>query len=288
MEQKLSIGICILFFEKAAQTIECVQSFLASGVPIYILNNSSSPESTQILKNFCQNYPQVKIFDSPENLGVSKGRNFLINNTTEEWLFFVDNDITIKEGDWLEKIGKHITEYPDTEVFIPRLFNVHEKSYSEFKPFVLENKLVQRNEKYQGDIINMFPGGASIINRCLFVRLGFYEECMFVGFEDFEFAIRSMVSGNPIRAKIIDDIELVHDHRIAISENDKTSARVRYDIKKLKASQDFIAKKYKLHMDYGWKYWVKNRLSYFVDGKSKKTLTLFERAVIKLKNMFEG
>ena len=94
--KKIDLAVCILFYEKLDQTIECIQRFLPSGVNIYILNNGSSPVSRNSLGTFCNGYKQIKIFDSNANLGVAVGRNFLITHTTEEWLLFVDNDIIIR------------------------------------------------------------------------------------------------------------------------------------------------------------------------------------------------
>lgn len=266
-------AVCILFFEKAGQTVECVRSLLASQVPIYILNNNSSEKSARLLKEFCKNYPQVKIFDSPENLGVSGGRNFLIKNTTEEWLFFVDNDIAVRTKNWLEMINRHISESPEMEVFIPLLWNVHDGFFSFSTPFYIKDGTIKRlREMNEDGSTNLFPGGASFVKRSLFDRLGLYDEKMFVGFEDYELAFRAVKSGNLVKAIQIKDIELIHNHKMAKSEEDRLSIMKRYDPEIHKASSDRIKEKHGIALEDDWKQWISNQSRESIHGKKAKDM----------------
>ena len=124
-----SLAVCILFHEKPDQTSECIDSFLASGINVYVLNNDSSASAREKVGTYCTPHKQVKIIDSEVNLGVGIGRNRLIEETTEEWLLFVDNDITMKTAEWKEVVLRHIRKRPEMEVWLPKLFNVHEGDY---------------------------------------------------------------------------------------------------------------------------------------------------------------
>lgn len=251
----LSLAVCILFHEKVDQTIECVRSFVPSGVPVYILNNASSAPAREQLGEFCANYPQVAIFDAPRNLGVGPGRNFLITNTTEAWLLFVDNDITVRTPDWLDKIRDHIEQEERFEVFVPRLYNVHENSYVSYRPMEIAGRKAFLSAT-PSDFLNNFPGGASFVSRKLFDRLGLYDDEIFVGGEDFEFAIRGALSGEPVRARCIDDIEMVHDHRQAVGESDKAAVLERYSAEKIGKSYQRIREKHGIVLRDGWEKWV--------------------------------
>jgi len=256
----IDLAVLILFYEKVEQTLECITGLLPSKVNIYILNNNSSDAARKKLGEFCAEYRQVKIFDSSVNLGVGVGRNYLINHTSEEWLLFIDNDITVKTSEWHRKIASYVNLYKDTEVFIPGLFNIHDNSYSAYSNLVIEdNKVIHK------PVINSntssFPGGASFINRRLFQRVGLYDEKMFIGLEDFEFSIRAILSGEPVRARLISDIELVHDHRCVTKAEDKKSVLVRYDTKTIEDSFKRIHEKYKnLIFEHDWKPWVINQI----------------------------
>lgn len=255
-----SLAVCILFYEKIQQTLECIQSVLPSEVNIYVLNNGSSPSFRHSLGQFCDNYKRIKIFDSDSNLGVGVGRNYLVTNTTEEWLLFLDSDITINTPDWLQKFVHYVSKYPDTEVFIPNLFNIHENRYVPYRSTRFEGRKVLHDVEISDDLTNVFPGGASFVNRKLFDRLGLYDEKMFVGFEDFELCIRAILLEHPVKARLVHNIELIHDHRKVEKIEDKNSILTRYNIDFLKVSFNRMAEKHNIIIEINWKDWISNQV----------------------------
>ena len=257
--QDADVAIQILFHEKVDQTIECLKSFIPSGKKIYILNNDSSKESTAALKKFCKPYPHVKIFDSDKNLGVGIGRNYLLQHTHEEWVLFVDNDIYVTDNKWYEKFLVHLRENPEMEVFIPKLFNLHENSFVTYHNLAVDKGSIGYYVPENGKL-NNFPGGASIIKRSLFQRLGLYDDQMFVGLEDFEFVLRGILSNAPVKAILVNDIELVHDHRKIEKKEDKKAVLIRYDENHIQKSFDRMQAKYpEMNVQHEWRGWVKEQ-----------------------------
>ncbi len=254
--RKPVLGICLNFFERLDQTIECVHSFLPSNMNIYIFNPGCSRSTREALGRFCDQYGQVTIFDSEVNLGVSVGRNYLITHTAEDWLLFVDNDVVVKTSDWFEKFQTHVSAHSDAEAFFPRIFNVHEDSYIAPTSFRMQGNAVIYERKVVGNTINRFPGCAFFANRKLFDRLGLFDEKMFIGFEDFELCLRGILSGNPVWARLMLDIEFVHDHRRAKSEPDRRAALSRYDYEVLENSYRRVVEKHGVHFPGDWKEWV--------------------------------
>jgi GT2 family glycosyltransferase len=263
VELNKRIAVLVLFFEKAQQTIDCVKSFLPAGVRIYILNNGSSKRNSKIVQKFCATYEQVTVFRSDKNLGVSAGRNFLIKETREEILFFVDNDICVQTENWLEIAGKAFDENPDAEVFTPRVFNVWENNFSKyFFMNIVDNKMVFTfmDEAQCGSEtrLNCFLGGASLVRRKLFERLGLYDEHMFVGFEDYEFAIRG-IRKEPIVCVPLKGITLLHDHAIAKNNFfDKRAVSIRYKVSLHEDSIKRIRDRHGVECfnDNAWRKWV--------------------------------
>lgn len=285
----MSLAVCVLFYNKVDQTIECLSSFLASGVALYVLNNNSDPEARAKLGQFASNHQQITIYDSPENLGVGRGRNYLIHHSTEEWLLFVDNDITMKTTDWLAKTQKYIEDHGEIEVFIPQMFNVHNNSYAQHLAVNLNASVAEFSWVKKGiHYTNMFPGGASFCKRSLFTRLGDYDAQMFVGFEDFEMGIRSLKMSDPIHAYIIDDIELVHDHRQLVDAADLAATKVRYDFDKIAASEARIKEKHGVVLDNDWRPWVKEQIALLNKEAPKMSLMprLFSSFMHKFKMLW--
>ncbi len=255
-----NLAVCILFYEKLEQTIECIRSFLPSGVNIYILNNGSSLSARNALGEFCDNHKQIIIFDSDKNLGVGVGRNYLINHTNEEWLLFVDSDITIKTSNWVQKFTQCVNHYPDAEVFIPKLFNISESKYVSYRSIRIVEDKAFHDVEIINNLTNTFPGGASFINRRLFDRVGLYDDKMFVGFEDFELCIRSIRLGIPIKAYLICIIELIHKHQQTKKNEDKRAVLTRYDSNYLEASFKRMTEKHNIILESNWRNWAANQL----------------------------
>lgn len=256
--KKPSIAACVLFYNKIDQTLECLQSLLYSQVPIYILDNCSDKKQRKLLDEFVSKYAQITVFNSSENLGVAKGRNYLIKKTKEQWLFFLDNDITIVEKKWLISFNQNLYNNKSADIFIPKLFNKHENLYVAHPRMVIEKDIVKLTRRDEG-VSNMFPGGAAIISRKYFNKIGIYDEKMFVGFEDFEIAIRAIELNIKTNAIIVNNIELVHDHRYSNNIADKNSTKVRYDEERISKSEERIMELYNLKIFGNWRKWVKEQ-----------------------------
>lgn len=272
MESEVAVGV--LFYNKFAQTAACLNSIIetAPQVRIYILNNNSDQDQRKQLGDFVQTRPQIQIIDAESNLGISKGRNRIVEIATEPWLLFIDNDITIKTAKWLENLKLHISYSKQVEVFIPRLFNVHEGVYSrEVNCEILVDNTVAFHTSIS-QYSNVFPGGAAIIARALFERLGPYDEGIFVGFEDFELAIRAIKNNKPIVSMYIPDIELIHKHEYSANQADQAAVKVRYRSDHIDNSHDLILNKHGVILDSNYKPWLDEQIRQLTIKPIKPTL----------------
>lgn len=211
-----NVALTIIFFEKAEQTIESIKSFVESGVNIYVLNNGSSVEEAQKVKEFCKLNRNIKYYNSDVNLGVAKGRNFLINKTKEKYVFLMDNDIKVNTKNWLDIFNAFIKTYgKEYNVFVPKLKFVCDSYINEPKlPIykLIDKKVVFDQDALKGKYTNTF-GGGTIVDRSLFEKLGLFDENIFVNGEEQEFAVRALVKGIDIKGIYIDNIELKHEHK---------------------------------------------------------------------------
>jgi GT2 family glycosyltransferase len=258
----VKLAVAIIFFEKVSQTIDCIKSVANAPIKIYVLNNNSSSDSFDSLKAATSHFNNIIFIDSKENLGPARGRNFLISNIEEDCIFFLDNDITVKTKDWFEKISFHLKSQSNYEVFIPMLYNVHENSMVNFHKYKLANNAVLGDIVTQSET-NCFPGGASIVNKSLFTRLGLYNSEISV-LEDFEYSIRGVMKNEPIRAKLIDDIVLHHNHKYSKLNKDKAAVKIRYASEQYQFAENLIKEKYKIEYHSGWQQWVNEQMQIMV------------------------
>ncbi len=253
---KMNISIAILFGGKLDQTIECINSL--KGYHFDILANGVSKEELDKLKNHVAKL-DAEVYESPNNLGVAKGRNYLIKKIKADWIFFIDNDITVSKG-WEKEFKKTLKEHPTVKVFVPRIFNKHLGKFEDLYAFSLAiegkvNAYIRRD-----GITNKVFGGASIIHKSLFKEIGNYDERFFVGFEDYEISIRAIKMNKEIKAVEIPTIQLVHDHRQSQSKEDNEYLKTRYNVIKIKESYDLIKKIHGLELPDDGVKWSKRKI----------------------------
>jgi GT2 family glycosyltransferase len=258
----MEIDIIILFFNKVDQTISCVNSFLSSGQQIYVLNNGSDPVQLKKLMKTFEGNLRVVILNPGKNLGVSGGRNYLLNHTKSPWIFSVDNDIIVQNNDdWVNKLECFCKLNPNINIITPRLYNVHENDYNLQMNVQIENNKM-RIVSGSFTISNCFPGGAAIIHRNIFKIYGLFDEGMFVGFEDYEFALRAVFSDSgALEVHSFDSIELIHDHQFQKNSKDKKAVRDRYNEDKMKASYERLVAKYNIAFEHEWLDWTKYQVA---------------------------
>ncbi len=255
----MEIAVLIIFFNKLSQTIECIRSFLPAEVDIYVLNNGSPTNDFNQLKNTFNKYPNVHLLQSSENLGPAGGRNFLIRNTHHPWLFFVDNDITIKQTKkWTFILNEFLELNQNAQIICPRIFNIHEEAYMDKLNISLSSGILELKE-VNDDVTNFFPEGGAIVSREVFKKNGFYDENLFA-FEGYDFALRSFLSEDgPLQAHHIVSIDLIHDHRYQKLRKDKDSVRERYSNEKIQTSLNYLKNKHQVTFDHNWQWWSRKQ-----------------------------
>jgi GT2 family glycosyltransferase len=118
---------------------------------------------------------------------------------------------------------------------------------------------------------NMFPGGASIINRRLFDRVGLYDEDMKIGLEDWEFALRALLSGTPAAALAINDILLIHEHRLAEDDMTLKAILTRYDKGIIENSYRHFLEKHEIIWAHDFTPWLEDQIQLMTNPNRNPT-----------------
>ena len=257
---KPNIAILILFYNKVAETIECIDSFLPGGQHIYILNNGSESSSVQKIERRYSDDDKVHLIDFNENLGPAKGRNKLVSDSTEEWLFFIDNDITIQpQKNWVEIFWACQSANAEAKVFCPQLYNVYEKQIVKHPLFILNSGKIFL-EPSRAAFGNYFPSGASIVHRSIFDTYGLFDDALFA-FEDYEYAIRLLTKGIELKVVTVEGITLMHDHKYQKADVDKAAVKARYNEEKLQHSFNHMQAEHNVVFEHDWEWWSRKQVS---------------------------
>lgn len=97
------------------------QKNVKNGFEIIIVNDGSTDKSESIIKKYEKKYSNIIKYLKKENGGLSSARNRGVENSTGEYILFVDSDDYI-EIDFLSKLEKHICDFnmPDLVRFNSR------------------------------------------------------------------------------------------------------------------------------------------------------------------------
>ena len=84
---------------KSEYLTQCLDSVLVSNtdnIEVIIVDDASSNGCGELCDRYAEQDSRIKVFHRDANAGVSSARNLGIENSTGEWVIFVDSD------DWIE------------------------------------------------------------------------------------------------------------------------------------------------------------------------------------------
>jgi O-antigen biosynthesis protein len=256
-----NFDVGVLFYNRARQTLDCVLSFLNDHIQpfIVILDQASDTEQREFLTAALIHQPNVRFITLSQNIGVGPGRNLLSRECSSEWILFVDNDTVLNTPGGVELISSAVGRGEDVDGYSPRILNVHENRFMD-RLTITEHHRRLRCEVAGPDasIINMFSGCAAVMRRSFLLNEP-YDERYFVGFEDFELALRAFTHRRPMRLRSLDDVTLVHKHMPVVSDPDVASTRMRYSSPHIARSFDVLKTQYDEVLFSGWEQWVKRQ-----------------------------
>ncbi len=157
---------------------------------IIILNNASTVSFEQI-KLFVDQHPNIPFhyLVSEENLGVSRGRNYATKFATGDILFYLDDDVILKDTSILKKV---VASFSSTGIENRKLGAVS------FKVFYASNLQMQVNAFPHKDFnlykdktsfsTYYYTGCAHAIVREAWLKYGGYPEDFFYGMEEYDFS----------------------------------------------------------------------------------------------------
>jgi GT2 family glycosyltransferase len=165
-----------------------------------IIVNNASTEDYDSLKEFVAtaNHIPFRYIESPENLGVARGRNFALKMGRAPIAIMLDDDAEMGNRDCLVKLLQ-VFDRRDTE---------RPKAIVSFKVLYYENRQMQVNafphkafDRHKDKhFLNTYyyAGGAHAIRREALEKAGLYPEDFFYGMEEYDLSYRILDAGYSI------------------------------------------------------------------------------------------
>jgi GT2 family glycosyltransferase len=184
-----------------------------------IIVNNKSPASYEEVENFIRDNPAIpfRYFRTEKNLGVSKGRNYAIEQSNASILIFLDDDALFQNKDALLKISAIFNEADkiDHKTGIAA-FKVYYHSTLEFQKTAFPHKQFNQKKILHHFDTYYFAGCAHAIKKEVFQNVGSYPENFFYGMEEYDLSYRTLNAG----------YKIIYDDRVVILHKESPLGRL--------------------------------------------------------------
>ncbi|HQV78651.1 MAG TPA: glycosyltransferase [Chitinophagales bacterium] len=194
----------IISFNRAEDTIDAIKNVLqlenVQGweKEIIVLNNGSTTDYS-IIPAFLQTLTLeenaiIQYIHSNKNLGVSGGRNLLIQKSKGKYLLFMDDDSEIDNKDVIQKVLDLYKKYESERLAIIGFLGQNPFTGKFDMPLKNPTLIEGKNEIFY----NLFFGYGHVFPRDLIVETGFYQTDFFYGMEEYDLSYATVKAGYSI------------------------------------------------------------------------------------------
>lgn len=193
----MDLSIIIVTWNTADITLKCIQTIKKNlkGIKyeIIVADNASSDDTVAKLKKD----GGVVIIENKDNLGFGKGNNIAADSAKGEYLLFLNSDMELLDNQ-LKNMFDYIKSHPQIGLISPKFLNIDlsdqgsvfpPQSYlNAFKEFWLGQKTYSKYVPQNKEPVEVFSvsGGAVMVKRSLFEKIGGWDKRYFMYFEDLE------------------------------------------------------------------------------------------------------
>jgi GT2 family glycosyltransferase len=172
-----------------------------------IIVNNNSTKSYDAVESFIRENPSTpfKYIESIENLGVSRGRNFAIEQSKAPILVLIDDDAEFQDTNALKRINEAVIENPHAGILAMKILYFQN---SQFQLNAFPHKSFEKRNHLQSFDTYYFAGCGNIIVKEAFDKAGPFPTDFFYGMEEYDLSYRVLDAGYTI--KYIANIVLLH------------------------------------------------------------------------------
>ena len=185
----------VVAFDSAHALPECLGALRAADVPVIVVDNASTDESVAIAEG-----QGSRVIRNTRNEGYGRANNIGARVAESEFILVVNPDVLV-EPDTVDHLVDAARRYPDAALFAPKIVEPSGRVF--FQPrSLLAPYLTNPHGKLalpEGEVCAPFFSGACfLIRRELFLRLGGFDENIFLFYEDDVLCRRVADSGSAL------------------------------------------------------------------------------------------
>ncbi len=250
------LSIIIISYNRAADTIELLRDFcMLDNVELLeeiILLNNHSTEDYSAVKTFIdanKNIPFIYI-EAPENLGVSRGRNYATEFAKGEIFVYLDDDVNFKDKDILKKMLNCFAIKDNNERKLGVVsFKVYYSSTLQMQANAFPHKNFEKYKSLHEFLTYYYAGCAHAITKEAWLETGNYPENFFYGMEEYDFSYRLLNKGFSIK---YNDTVVIYHKESPLGRKTKAEKQRMMWVNKTKVAWCYLPKKYFYSTAFMW------------------------------------
>ena len=149
-----------------------------NNIPIIVVENSKDIKLKEYLEN---KYKNVDVIIPKENTGNGGGINIGLRAAKTKYALYLDIDVEL-ENSTLEELYSHASKIQNFSILAPRV-----RSFIYKEDFYIEKNVMDNVHK-----MNFITGCALFFNMDAISKIGFFDENIFLYYEENDFYLRSM------------------------------------------------------------------------------------------------
>lgn len=193
------VSIITVNYNQLAVTVECLKSLREITYPnteIIVVDNASPDDNPEELK---QQFPEIKLITSIENLGFAGGNNLGVKASKGEYLMFINNDTEVPPA-FLEPLVNLLEKDKTIGMVSPKIryhWNsdlVQYAGFSKINPYTIRNKGLGYHKPNDAPEVNELKetasihGAAMMVSRRAIEKVGMMTEIYFLYYEEHDWA----------------------------------------------------------------------------------------------------
>ena len=197
------------------RSITSVINQLSEDIELIIVNDGSTDNTLEVLKNLAKTYPQKFTYYSKKNGGSASARNYGIKKSNGEFLMFLDADDEFVYGS-INVLKTYIRENPENEFIVGGNYIISSRgNISYHKPKKMSSSAYERVNSYLIKKTISLSNGSCLMHRNIFKKIRYPEK--FRNSEDLPIFAYSLANFN---CGIVDTpILVIHKHQDSLRHN---------------------------------------------------------------------
>ena len=190
MNSSRQLTFIITTFNSAEVIDACLNKINFDNYEVIVVDNNSSDKTTEII---IEKYPLVNLIKNKKNYGYGRANNIGLRATTTPYALILNPDAFIFESD-LEKIIAMMDKNPEIGIGAPVLLNFYplrEDDRSQ-EIAVINNNLIKDFGDFKA--VKYIIGACEILRMEFFKKIGFFDEKIFLYYEDDEICHRTILN----------------------------------------------------------------------------------------------